>query len=315
MRAADGGRPRRPHRRASAAARPGPSGSSAPGSAAGPPPWFRAAGPGSGRPGAPAAGRRPAPARSSGSWAGSGSCPGGLAGHSGGPSRRPPGRPARARPVRASSSGAARTASVMSSRRVRSRTAARTWVESVRWVVRSRTSPASFSRARARSRSRSARRSTSSRSRKSPNTLWQKPGSSRSRPSAYLKSIRHRTASAASRSDRSSRNCSTLTVASCASETPGRPSRGYQRRSRVRPQAVEPVPHPHRRRPGRVAGPRHPRGQLRDLDPQAGTDRHLVLLRDLAGLMSPQDWPRASLQSAKYQDSRQSQLRRRLARS
>ena len=52
--------------------------------------------------------------------------------------------------VRASSSRAARTASVTSSRRVRSRTAAATWVESVRWVVRSRTSPASFSRARAR---------------------------------------------------------------------------------------------------------------------------------------------------------------------
>jgi hypothetical protein len=47
----------------------------------------------------------------------------------------------------------------------------------------------------------------------------------------------------------------------------------------VLPQAVEPVPHPHRRRPGRVAGPRHPRGQLRNLDPQAGTDRHDALLR------------------------------------
>ena len=55
----------------------------------------------------------------------------------------------------------------------------------------------------------------------------------------------------------------------------------------VRPQAVEPVPHPHRRRPGRVAGPRHPRGQLRDLDPQAGTNRHHALLRDLAGLTCP----------------------------
>ena len=75
----------------------------------------------------------------------------------------------------------------------------------------------------------------------------------------------------------------------------------------VRPQAVEPVPHPHRCRPGRVASPRHPRGQLRDLDPQAGTNRHHALLRDLAGLISPQDWPRASLQSAEYQDSRQSQ--------
>jgi len=50
----------------------------------------------------------------------------------------------------------------------------------------------------------------------------------------------------------------------------------------VLPQPVEPVPHPHRRRPGRVAGPRHPRGQLRDLDPQAGTNRHHALLRDLA---------------------------------
>jgi hypothetical protein len=52
----------------------------------------------------------------------------------------------------------------------------------------------------------------------------------------------------------------------------------------VLPQAVEPVPHPHRRRPGRVAGPRHLRGRRRDLGPQAGTDRHLVLLRALAGL-------------------------------
>jgi hypothetical protein len=77
-------------------------------------------------------------------------------------------------------------------------------------------------------RSRSARPSTSSRSRKSPSTLWWKPGSSRSRPSAYLKSIRQSTASAALRSERSSRNCSTLTVASWAGEIPGRPSQGYQ---------------------------------------------------------------------------------------
>ena len=38
----------------------------------------------------------------------------------------------------------------------------------------------------------------------------------------------------------------------------------------VRPQAVEPVPHPHRCRPGRVASPRHPRGQLRDSTPRRG---------------------------------------------
>jgi hypothetical protein len=55
----------------------------------------------------------------------------------------------------------------------------------------------------------------------------------------------------------------------------------------VAPQPVEPVPHPQRRRPGRVAGPRHPRGQLRDLSPQAGTDRHHALLRNLAGLTCP----------------------------
>ncbi len=45
---------------------------------------------------------------------------------------------------------------------------------------------------------------------------------------AYLKSMRQRTASAACRSERPSRNCSTQTVASCAGERPGRPSRGYQ---------------------------------------------------------------------------------------
>src|SRR6185312_10126725 len=50
----------------------------------------------------------------------------------------------------------------------------------------------------------------------------------------------------------------------------------------------------------RVAGPRHLRSQLRDPGPQAGTDRHHALLMDLAGLMSPQDWPWASLQSARY---------------
>lgn len=40
--------------------------------------------------------------------------------------------------------------------------------------------------------------------------------------------MRQRTASAACRSERFSRNCSTLTVASWAGDSPGRPSRGYQ---------------------------------------------------------------------------------------
>jgi AcrR family transcriptional regulator len=40
----------------------------------------------------------------------------------------------------------------------------------------------------------------------------------------------------------------------------------------VAPQAVEAVPHPHCRRAGRVTGPRHPSGQLRDLGTGTGTD-------------------------------------------
>jgi hypothetical protein len=87
---------------------------------------------------------------------------------------------------------------------------------------------------------------------------------------------------------------------------PGIPSREVL----VIPQAVEPVPHPHRRRPGRIAGPRHPRGQLRDLDPQAGTNRHHALLRGLAGLTCPRKTGvTTQSQSAKRQDSRQSQAK------
>ena len=101
-------------------------------------------------------------------------------------------------------------------------------MESVPWVERSRTSPASFRRASARSRSRSAQSSWARRSRKSAGTPWWKPGSSSSVASAYVKSIRQRTASAACRSDRPSTNCSTQTVANWAGNRPGRPSRGYQ---------------------------------------------------------------------------------------
>lgn len=66
------------------------------------------------------------------------------------------------------------------------------------------------------------------RSRKSASTLWWKPGSSSSMARAYVESMRQRTASAACRSDRSSRNCRTQTVASWVGERSGRPSRGYQ---------------------------------------------------------------------------------------
>src|SRR6266566_4611682 len=153
-----------------------------------------------------------------------------------------------------------------------------------------------------------ARPSSSRRSRKSLSTLWWKPGSSRSRPSAYLKSIRHRTASAASRSDRSSRNCSTLTVASCAGEIPGRPSRGYhpaKSSSAHRPSsrsrthiAVVPAGLLARATRAVSSGTSTPRRGRIDITHSSGSRRVHI---------SPQDWPRASLQSAKYQDSRQSQ--------
>ena len=153
-------------------------------------------------------------------------------------------------------------------------------MEPVRCVARSRTSPASFSRASARSRSRSARPSSSSSgSRKSPSTLWRKPGSSRSRPRAYLK------AGPAAHGPR----C--VAVGQIEQEL-RHAHRGQLRRRDprapvprippgdvlIRPQAAEPIPHPHRRRPGRVTRPRHPRSQLRDPGPQAGTDRHHALL-------------------------------------
>ncbi len=129
--------------------------------------------------------------------------------------------------MRAVSSRAARTDSRTSSNRVSSRAADRMKVESVRCRPRALTSPASFRRARARSSRTSARPSSASRARKSQSTLWWKPGSASSRPSAYLKSMRQRTASAACRSERLCRNCRMLTVASWAGDSPGRPSRGY----------------------------------------------------------------------------------------
>lgn len=175
-------------------------------------------------------------------------------------------------------------------------------------VVRSRTSPATFSRARARSRSWSARPSFRRRSRKSLSTLCWKPGSSRSRPSAYLKSIRHGTGSAAPRSERWSRNCSTLTVARLRRRESRRPVPGYHAaKSSSSRQAVEPVTHPHRRRPGRVAGSRHLRGQLRNLDPSRGRMDITHSSGDLARLTYPRKtgpptWP----QTARRQDPRQS---------
>jgi hypothetical protein len=121
-----------------------------------------------------------------------------------------------------SSSRVARTASVTSSRRVRSRTAARTRAEPVRRVVRSRTSPASFSRARARPRA------------GRPAVLQQPVTEAAGHATAEtgiveLKAERVLEAGPAAHGLGSvtAGQCSTLTVASCAGEIPGRPPWGY----------------------------------------------------------------------------------------
>lgn len=76
----------------------------------------------------------------------------------------------------------------------------------VRCRPRPRTGPTARIFSSARSSSLSARPSKARRSRKSVRTLWWKPGSSNSMPSAHLKSIRLRTDPAACRSDSYSRN-------------------------------------------------------------------------------------------------------------
>jgi hypothetical protein len=71
---------------------------------------------------------------------------------------------------------------------------------------------------------------------------------------------------------------------------PARPSSSSRSRK-------SPTTNPHRHRPGRVAGPRHPRSQPRDLDPQTGTDRHHAFLMGLTGLMSRKTAPGVTIVS------------------
>ena len=66
----------------------------------------------------------------------------------------------------------------------------------------------------------------SRRERNSHSTEWSKPGSASSSPSRYFQSIRARTASAARRSGRFSRNCRMVTRASRHGGSPGWPSLG-----------------------------------------------------------------------------------------
>ena len=114
----------------------------------------------------------------------------------------------------ATSFSAARIVSPTRSSRFSMRTAASTWVLSVRWRPRALTRPCSCRRCNRLSSRRRPASPVTRRMRNSLSTVWSKPGSVSARPSAYFQSIRPRTASAASRSDRFSMNCSTTASAS-----------------------------------------------------------------------------------------------------
>src|ERR1019366_6548743 len=113
----------------------------------------------------------------------------------------------------ASDSRQARTASPASSSRFRSRTAAITWVESVRIFPPGDTSPPAASRFSSVSSTTWSRPPPATRARNSLKIELSNPGSARARPSEYFQSIRVRTASAACRAGRSSAIWKTVTKA------------------------------------------------------------------------------------------------------
>jgi hypothetical protein len=117
----------------------------------------------------------------------------------------------------------ARTDSPANSSRVRSRTAASTWVESVRCLPPARSSPRSTNAATNRSRAFSSNPFPRTRVRNSDNTDASNPASVRSNPSAYFQSNRSRTASAACTSVRPSAICNAVTSANRPGDQPGRP--------------------------------------------------------------------------------------------
>ncbi len=122
-----------------------------------------------------------------------------------------------------STSTSARTDSPASSSRFRSRTALITPVESVRCLPPAPTRPFSFNRASSRSSTFSSRWCSTTRERNSHSTVWSKPVSSRSNPSAYAHDSRSRTASAACRSVRFSAIWNTVTKANRPGDQPRGP--------------------------------------------------------------------------------------------
>ena len=96
-------------------------------------------------------------------------------------------------------------------------------MESVRCLPPGPSRPSATRRASSRSNTFSSNPCSTTRERNSLSTVWSNPGSSRSRPSAYIQSIRVRAASAACRSVRSSAICNTVTNANRPGDHPGRP--------------------------------------------------------------------------------------------
>ena len=123
---------------------------------------------------------------------------------------------------------ACRSASVAHPRRTVARTRASTWVESVRCRPRALSSPRLLQRSSNRSSSNPSAPPSSRRERNSQSTEASNPGSVSSSPSRYFQSMRARTASAAARSERSSRNCRTVIRASRQGAKAGCPLRGYR---------------------------------------------------------------------------------------
>ena len=118
---------------------------------------------------------------------------------------------------------ACRNVSATHSKRLRSRRAPSTWVESVRCRPRAFRYPRSLHAVRNASSRRSSPEPWMRRARNSQSTEKWKPGSVNSRPRAYIQSMRARTASAAWRSESPSANCMTVTSARRQGASAGRP--------------------------------------------------------------------------------------------
>ncbi len=133
-----------------------------------------------------------------------------------------------ARNVPANDSNACRMVSITFMSRLRSRTAAKTRVESVRCRPRPFNRPRTSKIWSCRFSSSYSSPASTKRPRNSLNTEASNPASSSLNPNVYFQSIRTRTASAACRSDNPSTNCRMHTIANCHGLIPGCPHSAYK---------------------------------------------------------------------------------------